>query len=412
MTPDDSAHPERDRPSTESNPDTKTHGPLAGVRVLDLSSVLMGPAATRMLGDLGADVIFVESEKGDRNRTMGSGPAEELSGISLNLLRNKRSIAIDLKHHRGRQAFLDIASTCDVMITNLRPGPLSRLGLHYEAVREVRDDIVFCRAHGYPSSSAQANAPAYDDIIQSASGVGDLFRRMGAEPSLLPSLVADKVCGLTIANAVLAALYHRSLTGEGQCIEIPMIDVMRAFVLTEHGSGAISESPVADAGYARILTPERKPQPTADGWINILPYDQAHYVALFEAGGRLDLATDERFATPIERVVHSDSLYRDAATVLSQRTTANWLEFCEAHGIPAIEAATLDELIEQLPVDEHPVAGPYRVIPPPEQFSETPAGIRRPAPGIGEHGREILSEIGYHATSIDEVEAEGILASP
>ena len=387
-------------------------GPLSGVRVLDLSSVLMGPAATRTLGDLGADVIFVEPAKGDRNRTMGSGPAEEFSGISLNLLRNKRSIAVDLKHPCGRQAFLDIAATCDVMITNLRPGPLHRLGLHYEAVREVRDDIVFCRAHGYPSSSDQANSPAYDDIIQSASGVGDLFRLMGAEPSLLPSLVADKVCGLTIANAVVAALYHRSLTGQGQCIEIPMIDVMRAFVLTEHGSGAISEPPVAEAGYARILTPERKPQKTSDGWINILPYDAAHYIALFEAGGRPDLAEDERFSSARGRVVHSDSLYRDVASVLPQRTTSEWVAFCEEHRIPATEAASLDDLVEQLPLAEHPVAGPYRVIPPPEQFSKTPASVRLPAPGIGEHGREILSEIGYDAASIDDLEAEGILTSP
>lgn len=387
-------------------------GPLAGVRVLDLSSVLMGPAATRTLGDLGAEVIFVESAKGDRNRSMGDGPTPEFSGVALNLLRNKRSIAMDLKHPRGQQAFLDIAATCDVMITNLRPGPLARLGLSYEAVREVRDDIVFCRAHGYPSSSDQADAPAYDDIIQSASGIGDLFKRMGAEPMLLPSLVADKFCGLTIANSVTAALYHRALTGQGQCIEIPMIDVMRAFVLTEHGAGAISEPSVAGAGYSRILTPERKPQRTADGWINILPYDHEHYVALFEAGGRHDLAADERFATPIERVTHSDSLYRDVASVLDQRTTAEWLELCAKHGIPATEAATLDELVSQLPVDEHPVAGPFRVIPPPEQFSETPPSVRRPAPRIGEHGQEILAEIGYGTEKIDTLIDSGILSVP
>ncbi len=387
-------------------------GPLAGVRVVDLSSVLMGPAATRTLGDLGADVIFVESATGDRNRSMGAGPTAEFSGVALNLLRNKRSIAMDLKHPRGRQAFLDIAATCDVMITNLRPGPLGRLGLNYEAVREVRDDIVFCRAHGYPSSSDQADAPAYDDIIQSASGIGDLFRRMGAEPMLLPSLVADKFCGLTIANSVTAALYHRALTGQGQCIEIPMIDVMRAFVLAEHGAGAISEPPVASAGYARILTPERKPQRTADGWINILPYDHEHYVALFEAGGRHDLAADERFATPIERVTHSDSLYRDVASVLDQRTTAEWLELCSEHGIPATEAATLDELVSQLPVEEHPVAGPYRSIPPPEQFSETPPSVRRPAPRIGEHSREVLAEIGYDVETIDGLVDTGVLSTP
>ena len=387
-------------------------GPLAGVRVLDLSSVLMGPVATRTLGDFGADVIFVESAAGDRNRSMGAGPTPEFSGVALNLLRNKRGIAVDLKQAQGKQAFLDIAATCDVMITNLRPGPLSRLGLDYEAVREVRSDIVFCRAHGFPSSSDRANAPAYDDIIQSASGVGDLFVRTGVEPILFPSLVADKVCGLTIANAVIAALYHRSRTGHGQCIEVPMVNVMRAFVLTEHGAGAIPEPPMADAGYARILTPERKPQPTADGWINILPYDHAHYVALFEAGGRPDLATDERFATPLERIMHSDSLYRDVASVLGRRTTAEWLELCTEHGIPATESATLDELVGELPVDEHPTAGTYRVIPPPEQFSETPPSVRRPAPRIGEHGREILAEVGYEADAIDSLIDSGIISMP
>ncbi len=385
-------------------------GPLAGVRVVDLSSVLMGPVATRTLGDLGAEVILVESSAGDRNRSMGAGPTAEFSGIALNLLRNKRSIAIDLKRTQGKQAFIDIAATCDVMITNLRPGPLGRLGLHYEAVREARSDIVFCRAHGYPSSSDRAEAPAYDDIIQSASGVGDLFRRTGVDPLLFPSLVADKVCGMTIANAVLAALYHRTRTGEGQFIEIPMIDVMRAFVLTEHGSGAISEPAVAEAGYTRILTSERRPQPTADGWINILPYDQEHYVALFEAGGRPDLATDERFATPIERITHSDSLYRDVASVLGQHTTAEWLELCAKHGIPAAEAATLNEMVSDLPIDEHPVAGAYRVIPPPERFSETPLSVRRPAPRIGEHGREILAEIGYGEEQIERLIDLGVLS--
>ncbi len=372
----------------------------------------MGPLSTRTLGDLGADVILVETLTGDRNRSMGSGPHPEFSGVALNLLRNKRSIALNLKDPSGHSAFLDIAGSCDVMITNLRPRPLSDLDLDYEVVRSVRNDIVYCRAHGFPSSSDQANEPAYDDIIQSASGMGDLFRLAGHEPTLVPTLIADKICGLTVANAVMAALFHRSTTGEGQSIEIAMIDVMRAFVLTEHGSGAISDPPTGEPGYPRILTPERKPQPTTDGFISVLPYDESHYIALFTAGGRDDLLDDERFITRSNRTLNADSLYRDVASVLATRSTAEWLAFCREQGIPVTEAASIQQMVDELSFADHPVAGRYRVIPPPEQFSQTPPSIRRPAPRIGEHGRQVLAEIGYDESTLDNLVAAGVLGTP
>ncbi len=386
-------------------------GPLDGIRVLDLSSVLMGPSATRQLGDLGAEVILVEQGEGDRNRTMGPGPHPELSGIALNLLRNKRGVVLDLKQDRGRQVFLDLAATCDVLITNLRPGPLARLGLDYEAVRAVRDDIIFCTAHGFPSDSDNADAPAYDDIIQAASGIADLFHRKEEAPSLAPTVLADKFCGMTIANAVLAALLHRANTGRGQEIEIPMIDVMRAFVLTEHGAGGISEPPVAEPGYPRILTPARAPARTADGWLSILPYDENHFVAIYRSVGRDDLIDRELIKGRRSLTTSSDRLYRDVASVLPERTSAEWLEFCADHGIPATEVASLDELLAELPIEEHPVVGAYRIIPPPERFSETPPSIRRPAPRIGEHGREVLAEIGYDPGTLDILEADGILGT-
>lgn len=390
-------------------PTREAVGPLTGIRVLDLTSVLMGPSATRTLGDFGADVITVEPQGGDRNRAMGPGPTDDLSGVALNLMRNKRSVMIDLKTSTGRDAFLAIAATADVMITNLRPGPLHRLELDYDNVRAVRSDIIFCAAHGYPSDSDKANAPAYDDIIQSASGFGDLFQRMGAEPALLPTLVADKVCGMAIVNAVLAALFHRANGGEGQYVEIPMIDVMRAFVLTEHGSGAIPEPSIGPAGYPRILTSQRKPQPTTDGWINVLPYDGTHYNALFAAGDRSDLIDDERFSTRRSRTMNSDTLYREVASVLATRTTAEWLEFCEEHDIPATEAATLDDLVAELPIATHPTAGGYRVIPPPERFSATPPSVRRPAPLIGEHTHEVLAEVGYTEADLAQLVGEGAI---
>ncbi|MCP4962399.1 MAG: CoA transferase [Actinomycetia bacterium] len=392
--------------------DAGASGPLDGIRVVDLTTVLMGPLSTRTLGDLGADVIVVETKSGDRNRSMGPGSHEQLSGISLNLMRNKRSLSMDLKSERGREVFLDLVRTCDVMITNLRPGPLGRLGLDYDSIRLAKDDIVFCNAHGYPSDSEKADAPAYDDIIQSASGIGDLFRRIGSEPSLLPTLVADKVSGMTIAYSVLAALFHRSRTGQGQSIEIPMIDVMRAFVLTEHGSGAIPEPPVHSPGYPRILTPARKPQRTVDGWINVLPYDGSHYEALFTEGDRLDLLNDPRYENARARMSNSDSLYRDVATVLAQHTTAHWVEFCDRNTIPATEAASLDDLIAELPLTEHPAAGTYRTIPPPERFSETPPSVRRHAPLVGEHSHDVLAEIGYDDATIDALQEAGVIHQP
>ncbi|MFV0524762.1 MAG: CaiB/BaiF CoA transferase family protein [Acidimicrobiales bacterium] len=395
-------------PGSDGN-GTGPTGPLDGVRVLDLSSVVMGPLATQTLGDLGADVISIEGRDGDTNRAMGPGPAPGLSGVAMNLLRNKRSVGLDLKQAAGRDAVLALAATCDVVVTNLRPGPLARLGLTYHEVRAVRPDVVFCRAQGYPGDSDQADAPAYDDIIQSASGVGDLFARQGHEPALLPTLVADKVSGLTIASAVLAALYHRAVSGEGQEVEVPMIDVMRSFVLVEHGSAAIAEPPVGPSGYQRILTPERRPQATSDGWINVLPYAAEHYVDLFTVGGRPELADDERFATRESRIANSGSLYREVARLLRHRTTEEWMEFCRDHAIPATRAATLDELVDALPVVEHPEVGPYRQIPPPIRFGATPASVRRHASRLGQDGPDVLTEIGYTDDQIDRLRESGVL---
>ncbi|MEZ5280344.1 MAG: CoA transferase [Acidimicrobiales bacterium] len=386
-----------------------TKGPLAGVRILDLTSVVMGPLATQILGDMGADVISVEDRSGDTNRSMGPALVDGMSGVAMNILRNKRSIGLDMKHPQGRQAVLDIAATCDVVATNLRPGPLGRLGLTYDHIKAVRPDIVFCRANGYPSDGPDADAPAYDDIIQSGSGIGDLFVRLGQEPMLLPTLVADKVLGLTIASAILGALFHRAVTGQGQEVEVPMIDVMRSFVLVEHGAGAIFEPPISSPGYPRILTPNRKPQRTADGWINVLPYTGEHYKAVFEAGGRADLLEDPRIATRSSRHANSDTLYSELAKILLGRTTDQWLDFCKTNGIPATRAASLDDLVAQLPVVEHPELGRYRQIPPPIRFAATPASVRRHASMLGQDGIDVLSEVGYSEDQIGDLMAADVL---
>ncbi len=383
-------------------------GPLAGIRVLDLSSVIMGPMATQVLGDQGADVIAVEPGRGELNRSMGPGPHRQLSDISLNLLRNKRNVALDVKHPLGREATLAIAATCDVVVTNLRPVPLARLGLADPDVRAVRPDVVFCQAHGYPSDSPRAAEPAYDDVIQAASGAPQMLVRAGLEPRLVPTLLADKVCGLVIAQAVTAALLHRERTGEGQHVEVPMADVTTAFLLVEHSAGATSTDRQAHVGYERVLDPTRRPQRTLDGQVLVFPYLQHHWDAVLAEGGRGDLVGDPRMSRSGR---HDDPDFAAATldAIVGARTTAAWLVWCRGAGVPVAEVPDLDQVAAGLPMAEHPVAGPYRSIPPPVRFGATPAEVRRPAPLIGEHNHEVLAEVGYSDERIAELEAAGVL---
>src|ERR1035441_2045144 len=341
-------------------------GPLDGVRVVDLTTVIMGPLATQILGDLGADVITVEDPRGTLSRVMTAGPHPQLSGIALNLLRNKRNVVLDLKTAEGRDALLAVVATAQVFVTNFRPGTLQRLGLSHEDIVDVHP-----QARASRSDSAAPAAPAYDDVIQAGTGLPDPFRRMEGEPQFVPTLIADKVCGLTIAYSVLAALLHRERTREGQRIEVPMVDVMTAFMLVEHAGAATARPPQGEPGYLRILSPNRRHQRTKDGRVSVLPYNRKNFEDIFRAGGRTDLVGDERIATARSRLAHIDSIYAEVAAILTQRTTEEWLAFCKAADVPASAIPTLEELIDALPEDDHPVAGRYKVIPQPLRFSRS-----------------------------------------
>jgi len=380
-------------------------GPLAGVRVLDLTAVVMGPLATQILGDLGADVITVENRQGDINRTMTRGLVRGLSGVSLNLLRNKRNVTLDIANPMGHKTLLRIAATCDVFVTNLRPASIERLRLDYADIAAVRPDVIYCQANGFPADSDRANDPAFDDIIQTAGGVADVFKRAGLTPGLMPTLLADKVSGLVIAYAIIAALFHRERTGTGQRVEVPMTDALRAFLLAEHGGSAIVGR--GPAGYPRILTPLRAPTRTADGWLAVQPHRDEQWVALAREAGLDELADDPRLSN--RGLWHEPSFgYETLGRVLATNTTAHWLEFCSEHGIPAAPPANLDEIIDALPEAEHPL-GTYKLIPSPTRFSATPVDIRRPAPLAGQHNREVLAEVGLTDSEIDELEEAGVL---
>jgi crotonobetainyl-CoA:carnitine CoA-transferase CaiB-like acyl-CoA transferase len=386
---------------------SRSTGPFSGIRIVDLTRVVMGPFATQILADQGADVVMVEEASGDTNRVMGPGPTREFSGISLNLLRGKRSAALNLKDPVDVAAVRDLIRDADVVVATMLPATLTRLGLDYASVRELNPDVVYCQAQGWALGSGDENQPAYDDIIQAAVGVGDMMARVTGKPTLLPTIFADKVAGFAIAQAVSAALFHRARTGEGQHVEVPMVQALTAFVLAEHGAGAIPQPPTLQGelpatGYPRVMTPERSPQRTADGWIKILPYQPKHFLQFFKDAGRDDLADDPRFSDIRSVIRHSEELTVLVRDIIATKTTAEWLAYCRGAGIPAVPMATLQGMVDELPVAEHPTAGTYHVLPPTANFSATPASVRRPAPRIGEHTEEILAGRAWGPAAVKE----------
>ena len=376
-------------------------GPLAGLRVIDLTTVVMGPLAVQVLGDLGADIIKVEDANGDLLRQLGGGPHREMSGMALNLLRNRRSAQLDLKDETDRAVLFSLLDAADVVVTNLRPMSLERAGLTYEDVSIRNPRVVYCQAAGYAPDSPSANRPAYDDIIQAGAGVSDVLFRLNGETGLFPTIMADKVSGLMITTGVLAALFHRERTGVGQQVIVPMHDTVRWFLLAEHLAEAATVPPYGRPGYSRMLTRNRRPHRTKDGWIAVLPYTNTNWLDLFAAAERPELATDPLFMTVGARVKNADAVYRELGVMMGLRSTNEWLALLDELGIPAGPVRTLDELIDELPVATHPVTGPYRHNTNPLQFSVTPTSLHRFAPMLGEHGTEIRSEVGKASERAD-----------
>jgi crotonobetainyl-CoA:carnitine CoA-transferase CaiB-like acyl-CoA transferase len=373
---------------------TAATGPLAGVKIVDITTVVMGPMAVQMLGDLGADVIKIEEPGGDMMRNLGLGPRSDMSGMALNLLRNRRSITVDMASPEGRERLLQITDHADVVITNLRPKSLANLGITGEELRKRNPALIFCQAAGYPSDSPDANRPAYDDIIQSACGIADTVAKVGGVPQIYPTIVADKVSALVISNAVTAALFHRERSGgEGQCIEVPMIDNMRWFILQEHIAGAATEPPLSGAGYPRVLAANRKPHATSDGWIGVLPYSDRNWRDFLNDTDHPELVADERFATVKGRLNNIEFVYGTLGEILCTRTTEAWVALFERLDIPASPVVTLDALVAALPLDDHPHIGPYRINTNPIRFERTPVSIHQHAPLPGEHSDAIIATL-------------------
>ncbi|MGH3732470.1 MAG: CaiB/BaiF CoA transferase family protein [Acidimicrobiales bacterium] len=387
-------------------------GPLAGIRVLELASVIMGPYAGQLLGDLGADVIKVEHGAIDSSRVMGGGPDPELSGIALNLHRNKRSIGLDLKASKGREAFLRLLATGDVLITNVRPSALGRLGLRYEDLSSSMPQLVYCQSQGFALGTDDEDRPAYDDIIQAMTGLPWLNQEVLDHTAFVPTLIGDKVVGLTITYGVLAALVHRERTGEGQRVEVPMFDSVLSFNLVEHLSRATM--PGGAAGYSRIMSSRRGPHRTLNGYVAIMPYTDANWSALCRAVDREDILERSWFADHKTRLLNADRVFGDLAEIVAERTSEEWLDICARNDIPASAVPSLDDIVNDplshrgvLSDADHPVVGAYRQIAPAVTMSATPGIVRRHAPLVGEHTSEILAELGYSDDEVASLVADG-----
>ncbi|HSN40799.1 MAG TPA: CoA transferase [Burkholderiales bacterium] len=391
-------------------------GPLEGVRIVDMTSVVVGPLATQILADHGAEVIKVEAKTGDLVRAMnGRSVTPGMGAKFLHLNRNKRSIVLDLKQAAGHAALMKLIGRADVLVWNVRPPAMARLKLAYDDVRAVNPKIIYCGMFGFGQDGRYRDKPAYDSIIQGAGGMAALLHRAAGEPRYVPMVVADKVVGMVAVQMIMMALYRRAQTGEGSSIEIPMFENLVKFVLEEHMYLKTFEPPLGETGDPRLLDPLAKPIPTRDGWICISANTDGQAFAFFDAIGRPELKTDSRFSSVQARFANVTAYFQIRADALKTRTTAEWLEIFDRSDVPAMPYHTLDSLLEDphlqdvgfFEMKEHPTEGKIRSMRLPNKWS---CGARRewnPPPKLGQQSVEILREIGCSDADIDAMIAHG-----
>lgn len=384
-------------------------GPLAGVRILDLTSVLMGPYATQIFADLGADVIKVESPEGDTTRHLPPGHEEGRGGMFLNVNRGKRSIVLDLKQPAARQVLLDLARDADVFVHSMRAQAIARLGLDYPALSAVNERIVYANLYGFARSGPYRDYPAYDDIVQAASGLVDLQARLsGGQPTYLGTVVADKVAGLTGTYAIIAALFARERSGRGQEVEVPMFETLVSFTMVEHLCGSLFDPPLGPPEYPRVTAATRRPYATKDGHIGVMIYNDKHWRAFFAALGDPEWSKDPMFASMGSRTRNIEVVLGRVADAMAERTTDEWLALLREAHIPAMAIASPQDLLH----DRHLVetgfwqpretsAGALRFPGIPTTFSDTPGAIGDPGPALGADTRAILSEAGLDDAAIE-----------
>jgi crotonobetainyl-CoA:carnitine CoA-transferase CaiB-like acyl-CoA transferase len=392
-------------------------GPLQGVKIIDLTTVLMGPYATQMLGDYGADVIKIETLDGDVTRQIGPTRHPGMGPVFLNTNRSKRSICLDLKKDAGRDALLRLVASSDVLVYNVRPQAMERLRLGYDVVAKVNPRLIYAGVFGFGQDGPYAAKPAYDDLIQGATALPALMAQTGdGIPRYVPNALVDRIVGLTAVGAICASLVHRDRTGRGQRVDIPMFETMAGFVMGDHMGGLTYEPPLDRGGYARHLSRDRRPYKTLDGFICVIVYNDKQWENFFKATGRDDLRSDPKFATFAGRAVNIDTVYAELARIFETRTTAAWTDLLTKADVPVMPMHDLESLLQDphlvatgfFPVVNHPSEGAIHSMKVSASFSETMAEPVRLAPKLGQQSEEILAEAGFSTNQIAAMVRDGV----
>ena len=390
---------------------------LKGIRIVDLTTTYLGPYATQFLGDMGADIVKVESLTGDIGRAPLPSRHPEMGAGFINSNRNKRSLAVDLKTPKGRDVVLRLASTADAFVHNMRPKAAQKLGLAYADLKGLNPNLVYCCAAGFGQDGPYADDPAYDDIIQAMSGLARLNQDDEGTPRFLPSIVADKVMGLHLAFALASGLVHRLKTGEGCAVEAPMFESMVAFLLVEHLAGRSFEPPLGPAGYERLLVNNRRPYRTRDGFITIMPYTTLQWTRFLECIGRGDLLVLDWVKDPVKRSANVDALYQLIADAAPAKMTEEWLALMKEREIPCGRANSLGDLFDEPHLKAvglfenvtHPSEGAMHTVRSPFRVSGAAKRLDRPAPRLGDSSEAILLEAGFSAAEVQQLADEGVI---
>lgn len=398
--------------------ETQATGPLAGIKVLDLTAIFMGPSATMMLGDFGADVIKVEAPEGDVVRGIGPNGERKMGPVFMTANRNKRSIVLDLKSPEGKEALLKLAAQSDVLIYNVRPAAMQRLGLGYDVLSQVNPRLIYVGTFGYSQRGPYAPEPAFDDAIQAAIALPQAAVMNGADmPRYTPVTIVDRSVGLYAMGVVCAALYARERTGRGQAVDVPMFETMAQYVLQDHLYGHTYIPAKGGFGYPRVLNAHRRPYKTADGYVCTVVYTDAQWRDFMAIIGQSEVfRTDPRFASIETRTRHIEQLYKLVSDELEKRTTDEWKEAFRKVSIPIFSMHTFDTLLEDPHLaaigffreEEHPTEGRIRTMACPSEWSDTKPNVRRHVPRLGEHSREVLRELGYRDDEISAMAERGV----